>query len=128
MEVKPVEKNAPPSYPAAGLDEEQALLSAHVPERWRKTKRLAGAVAVALAANLSGGCGSHAIGDAAPKPERFEWEAVPQENSNPMLADASDWVRSIYGKPQSQSFIMGAIRLSPPMTEGGVGANPPSSP
>jgi hypothetical protein len=106
MEIQPVAQVESPSYPSAKTADADALLSKHVPSRWHKAKGLAGAVAVALAANLAGGCGSQAR-TSAPPPS----EAGP--SPNPVFTEASDWMRSIYQSPQPPR-LMGKIAVPHP--------------
>jgi hypothetical protein len=118
MEIKPLSQAETPSYPSANAAEAKALLAAHVPNRWRQAKRLAGALAVTLAANLSGGCGSTVSDNSLPGPMPAACDPPPGEQ-NHLMGAASDWIRSIYSKPQSRSFIMGArVGLVPPVVEG----------
>jgi hypothetical protein len=110
MEIKPISKTDAPSYPSADTADAVALLAEHVPQRWRRAKGLAGAVAVALAANFAGGCGSSADSNSLPPP----LPSNPWVRPSPSLAEASHWVRSIYGKPQSQVLIMGDYAIPTP--------------
>ena len=99
MELKPVENIDPPTYPTCEeLVDAKAVLSAHLPRRWRKAKGLAGAIAVVLAANCSGGCGSDGQFSSSQADVDVPQSAyVPAEPSDPMLEQAGDWVRSIFG-------------------------------
>jgi hypothetical protein len=117
MEIQPVSQIEAPSYPSAKVAEAGVLLSRHVPERWRKAKRLAGALAVAAAANFSGGCSSTVSESAPPRPVPAVCDPPPGQNR--LIGEARDWIRSIYSKPQSQSLIMGArVGIVPPVIEG----------
>jgi hypothetical protein len=139
MEIKPVENAAPPAYPAADGAETRMLLATHVPDRWRKAKRLAGALAVAMAANLSDGCGS-TVNDSR-VPERPLPVCVPPAGTeqNSLVADVSNWIRSVYSQPSAavwvpppmpahsppQAAIGGGIRAPlPPVSEEGPGIGP----
>jgi hypothetical protein len=115
MELKPVEKIDPPNYPAdEDLADAKSMLSDHIPCRWRKAKGLAGAAAVFLAANLSGGCGRDISQNDAPSPEPIEVQVdppilpYPSTNPNPVFDDANKWVNSIFAeKIKSQPLLMG---------------------
>jgi hypothetical protein len=128
MEIQPVLQIDAPSYPSAEVAEAGMLLPRHVPERWRKAKRLAGALAVTLAANASNGCGATVSDSSPPKPVPAVCEPPPAAEGR-LITEARDWVRSIYGKPQTQFMFMGAIRVTQPqVNEADAGGGPPSSP
>jgi hypothetical protein len=113
MKIRPISQIEAPAYPSAIAAAADVLLSKHVPLRWHRAKGLAGAVTVALATNFAGGCGSSASDNAASNPP-------PQPS--PLVAEASDWTRSIYGS-RPQSFIMGSIvRPLPAATEEAIRA------
>jgi hypothetical protein len=122
MDIVPVSKIKTPSYPKADQADAETLLSQYVPGRWSKAKGLAGAVAVAMAANFAGGCGSNAGGSSQPPhPSGL------LNGPTPSFAEASDWVRSIYGKPQPQAVLMGDVVIPEPtvseesLRSGGMG-------
>jgi hypothetical protein len=142
MKVAPVEQLNVPAYPAARAANAGALLAKHVPERWRKAKRLAGALAVVAAANLSSGCGSTVSDKTAQKPRLYVCNPPTDTEQDPLVAKVSGWIRSVYGKPSfavrvppppmpvqspSQALIMGGIpaRL-PRVSEEGPGIGPGS--
>jgi hypothetical protein len=116
MELKPVEKIDPPSYPA---DEEFAdakgMLSENIPCRWRKVKGLAGAVAVAIMANLSGGCGSETANNGNPNIGISQATTIePPEAQDNLIVDAGDWTKSIFNdNSSSQSIFMGSYVTVP---------------
>jgi hypothetical protein len=126
MEIEPVAKLEAPSYPSAKVADAGPLLSKHLPERWRKAKRLAGALAVTLAVNLSDGCGS-AVGDSA-TPKRRSPVCVPPAGAqqDPLVAKASDWIRTVYAKPAAAvSVAPPLIRFTmPPARTAGIGPVP----
>jgi hypothetical protein len=131
MEIKSVPQIEMPSYPKADQADAATLLSQHVPGRWSKAKGLAGAVAVALATNFAGGCGTNAGGSSpSPPPPPNPWT-----KPGPSFAEANDWVRSIYGKPQPQAVLMGDVAIPmpptipvPPTIEDGVKPGLPANP
>ena len=138
MEIKPVEKIDPPAYPTGTeFAEAKGLLSAHLPRRWHKAKGLAGAVAVVLAANLSGGCGSDAGNNGEQTPSTLQDPCVSSRiippPSTSLLDDARDWVQSIFCQPQVQSgrsFIMGDFavplpRIKEDEIQGVIQSSPP---
>jgi hypothetical protein len=125
MDIRPVSNIQMPAYPKADQADAASLLSQYLPGRWSSAKGLAGAVAVALAANFAGGCGSNA-GSSSPPP----LPSNPWTKPSPSFAEANDWVRSIYGKPQSQAVLMGEVQIvMPPVREENSGGSaPPGSP
>ena len=130
MEIEPVEKIEPPAYPSGEeLADAKAMLSAHFPSRWRTAKGLAGAMAVALAANCSGGCSSEfdnggnqpvdvSRATAAP-PASF---GVRVDPADPSFMAASDWVRSIFESQSQSRVILGGdiLIVTPTVNEGEV--------
>jgi hypothetical protein len=128
MEIEPVSKLEAPAYPSAKVAGANALLSTNVPRRWR-SKRLAGALAVTLAANFSGGCGSTVSESAPPRPVPAVCDPFSdaEVDHNRLIAQAGKWCRSIYGKPQTQFRMGGAIIVrQPQVNEGDAGGEPPS--
>ena len=122
MEIKPVEKIEPPAYPSGEeFADAKAMLSAHLPSRWRKAKGLAGAMAVALAANCSGGCSSEFDNGGNQPVDVSRATAAPPASagsscrpSDPLFLEANDWVRSIFeNQPQMRSYTLGALIRTP---------------
>jgi hypothetical protein len=128
MELEPVEKIDPPKYPAdAELADAKAMLCANIPRRWRKAKGLAGAAAVFLAANLSGGCGKEAGNANVPKPYvpniTIGLTAVEPSQPDPIFfAEASEWVGSIFAdKNKMPAVLMGEVLIvTPRINEDGI--------
>jgi hypothetical protein len=109
MEIEPLSQAEAASYPSANAADVEGLLSRYLPKRWRKVKGLAGAVAVALAANMAGGCGSE-VGNSrsqTPSSPSSHVACPPQGRRDASLARAEDWVRSIYRKPTTRAALLG---------------------
>ena len=139
MEIKPVPQIEAPAYPTRDeLLADKKILQECVPSRWRKTRGLAGAVALCLAANLSG-CGGEPRETAkvAEKPPvKSEEEAsdpfspsaesaesaestdtvAPPIVEDPLIEKASAWIQSIYEDRSggSGSSFGGVILFTPP--------------
>lgn len=91
MKPEPVALSVPPAYPTrAEVTADPGWLDRHCPRAWPLAGGLAGAVAAILAAGTSG-CGGPASGPA----------AAPVGQPDPLVVEASDWVRSVFGKPVS---------------------------
>jgi hypothetical protein len=119
MLVNPVSHVEAPLYPSAEVADAGELLSKNVPQRWR-SNRLAGVLAVTLAASFAGGCGSQADSSRTPPPSRWARPSL-------SYAEASAWVRSIYQTPQPPR-LMGKIAVpQPPVNEERVMPNRPDN-
>jgi hypothetical protein len=127
MEFKPVAQSDSPAYPTEEeLRADKKTLAENLPRRWQKAKGLAGAAAVFLAANLSGGCGKEA-GDAN-VPKSFESNITisltgPETSQpGPIFAEASEWVGSIFAdKNKMPAVLMGKVQIvTPRINEDGI--------
>ena len=120
MEIQPVPQIEAPAYPTRDelLADKQTLQDC-LPCRWRKTRGLAGALALFLAANAAG-CGGGANGrpgesavvarddsDAQPG----ESPAIEEDDSDTLVVEADYWIRSIF---QKRYVMMGCVALMPP--------------
>jgi len=102
MEIKPVGQVESPAYPTRDelLGDEKTLQDC-LPRRWRKAKGLAGALALLLAANVTG-CGDGADNRPA---------AAPEDRDNPVVVESSYWIRSIF---RGRQVMLGCIAMMPP--------------
>jgi hypothetical protein len=101
MKIEPVLHIETPAYPLRDefLADKQSLQEC-LPNRWRKSMGLAGALAILLAANLTGCSGTNS------QPKKA---APPQANT--VVDDAGYWIRSIF---QEQDVMMGCVAIMPP--------------
>jgi hypothetical protein len=115
MEIKPVPQIEAPAYPTQDeLRADKRMLQNCLPRRWRKTKGLAGALSLLVAANMTG-CGDSSTA----RPDRsgppFPVDPVRQAQEElfqpSFVAEASYWTRSIFEERQA---MLGCIAMMPP--------------
>jgi len=128
MDIKPVSQIEAPAYPTRDeLLADRRALHDCLPSRWRKTKGLAGALSLFLAANCSGGCGFDAGGGVPRKADTTQESSDPfadegdaghvvsdsaEENDpGPLVEEAADWIYSIFG---GRAAMTGCIAMMPP--------------
>jgi hypothetical protein len=109
MDVQHVARIDPPAYPTrAEVLADQNLLQENIPGGWRRCRGFAGALSLLVAANLTGCQGeSHTS----------TWEAY--QDPEPIVQEASDWVRSIFddgsnGGWRAGRVMLGCVAIMPP--------------
>ncbi len=111
MKPEPVAQTVPPAYPTrAEVTSDPGWLDRHCPRAWPLAGGLAGAVAAILAAGTSG-CGGRPAGT---RP------AAPVHEPDPLVVEASDWVRSVFGKPVPVRARLGGEKMPAPWLEDDV--------
>ena len=127
MEITPVSQIEPPAYPTRNeLLTDRKSLYGYLPDRWRKSKRLAGALSLFLAANCAGcnldvGGSSPPTRGAAPEREdpfddkgddsRVAWQSAEEVVRDALVEQAADWTRSIF---RGRTLMMGCVAMMPP--------------
>ena len=100
MQAEPASRREPPAYPTrVELKAENGVLGEHLPKAWKTGSGFAGAVALLVAANLTG-CSS---------------EPPTIRTPEPVVMEASAWIESIFQTtPNTGPVMLGCIAIMPP--------------
>jgi hypothetical protein len=108
MEIEPVSKVELPAYPTRDeLPAEKVALGETLPSRWRKARGLVGALAMFMAANMTG-CGSDSN-----RPGGNSSAIDADGRIESPVVEADGWIRSIFRKPQP--VMLGCVAIRPPV-------------